>query len=169
MPRPGKHMDILWTPWRFSYVSDGVNRDGCIFCEKIAAERQRDAENLILHRGKRNFVVLNLYPYTTGHAMIAPYAHEPRLAGLDAETRGEMMELGQKIEGALEQTYHPDGFNMGMNLGRSAGAGVAGHVHLHFLPRWTGDSSFMTTIGETRVQPEDLATTYRKLAAFFKG
>ena len=162
-------MDILWTPWRFSYVSEGVKREGCFFCEKIAADREHDPETLILYRGKRNFVVLNLFPYTTGHAMIAPYAHEPRLAGLDAETLGEMMELGQKLENALEQAYHPDGFNMGMNLGRSAGAGVAGHVHLHFLPRWTGDSSFMTVIGETRVQPEDLATTYRKLAAFFKA
>jgi ATP adenylyltransferase len=161
-------MDILWTPWRFNYVSDGVKREGCIFCEKIAADPKLDAENLILHRGKRNFVVLNLYPYTTAHAMIAPYAHQARLAGLDAETLGEMMQLAQKLETILEQTYHPDGFNVGMNLGRSAGAGVADHVHLHFLPRWTGDSSFMTTIGETRVQPEELATTYQKLAAFFK-
>ena len=162
-------MDILWTPWRFSYVSDGVKKGGCIFCEKAAADTRHDAENMILHRGKRNLVILNLYPYTTGHAMIAPYAHEARLAGLDSETLGEMMELARKLEDALEQTYHPDGCNMGMNLGRSAGAGVADHVHLHFLPRWTGDTSFMTVVGETRVQPEDLATTYTKLAGFFKG
>ena len=162
-------MDILWTPWRFSYVSDGVKKGGCIFCEKAAADPKQDAENLILHRGKRNLVILNLFPYTTGHAMIAPYAHEARLAGLDSETLSEMMDLGRRVEDALERTYHPDGFNMGMNLGRSAGAGVADHVHLHFLPRWTGDSSFMTTVAETRVQPEELATTYRKLVDYFKS
>ncbi len=161
-------MDILWTPWRFSYVSEGVKQGGCIFCEKAAADPSRDPENLIVHRGKRNFVILNLFPYTTGHTMIAPYAHEAALGGLDSETLGEMMEFGQKLERALGQTYHPDGFNMGMNLGRSAGAGVADHVHQHFLPRWTGDSSFMTVIGETRVQPEELATTYQKLAAHFR-
>lgn len=161
-------MDILWTPWRFSYVSEGVKREGCFFCDKIAADPKQDAENLILYRGKGNFVMLNLYPYTTGHMMVAPYAHEPRLAGLDPETLSEMILLGQKLEEALEQTYHPDGFNIGMNLGRAAGAGVADHVHLHFLPRWTGDSGFMTVVGETRVQPEDLATTYGKLAAFFR-
>ena len=161
-------MDILWTPWRFSYVSDGVKREGCIFCEKIAADPKHDAENLILYRGKQNILLLNLYPYTTGHAMIAPYAHQARIADLDDEAVGEMMELAQKLEKALERTYHPDGFNMGMNLGRSAGAGVADHVHLHFLPRWTGDTSFMTVVGETRVQPEDLAASYTKLAGFFK-
>ena len=162
-------MDILWTPWRFSYVSDGVKKDGCIFCEKIAADTRQDSENLILCRGKHNIVILNLFPYTTGHVMVAPYAHESRLAGLDTETLSEMMELGQRIEDALEQTYHPDGYNMGMNLGRSAGAGVADHVHLHFLPRWTGDTSFMTVVGETRVQPEVLETTYQKLLPFFRA
>jgi ATP adenylyltransferase len=162
-------MDILWTPWRFSYVSDGVKRQGCIFCEKLAADPKLDAENLILYRGQHNFVILNLFPYTNGHAMIAPYAHQARMAGLDAETLSEMILLSQKLEDALEQAYHPDGFNMGMNLGRSAGAGVADHVHLHFLPRWTGDASFMTVVGETRVQPEDLATTYTKLARFLRS
>jgi ATP adenylyltransferase len=162
-------MDILWTPWRFSYVSDGVKRQGCIFCEKIAADPAHDAENLILCRGQHNVVILNLFPYTNGHAMIAPYAHVARIAELDAATAAEMMALAQKLEKALETVYHPDGFNMGMNLGRAAGAGVADHVHLHFLPRWMGDSSFMTTIAETRVLPEDLSTTYRKLADFFKN
>ncbi len=162
-------MDMLWTPWRFSYVNEGVKQRGCIFCEKAASDCAHDAENLILHRGERNFVILNLFPYTTGHTMISPYAHAATLGELEPEALGEMMELGQKVERALEQTYHPDGYNMGMNLGRSAGAGVAGHVHLHFLPRWTGDSSFMTVISETRVQPEELATTYNKLAGFFKS
>ena len=162
-------MDTLWTPWRFNYVSEGVAKGGCIFCEKAAADDRQDSENLILHRGKHNLVILNLFPYTTGHAMVAPYAHQARLTGLDSDTLAEMMELARKVEDALEQTYHPDGFNMGMNLGRSAGAGVAGHVHLHFLPRWTGDTSFMTVVGETRVQPEELATTYQKLLPFFKA
>jgi ATP adenylyltransferase len=161
-------MDILWTPWRFRYVSEGVKTGGCIFCEKAAADPARDRDNLILHRGQRNLVILNLFPYTTGHIMIAPYAHVATLAELDAETLQEMMTLAQKVETALERTYHPEGFNLGMNLGRSAGAGVADHVHLHFLPRWTGDTSFMTTVGETRVQPEDLATTYDKLVLFFR-
>ena len=161
-------MDILWTPWRFGYVSEGVKKEGCIFCEKAAADSSLDAENLIVHRGKRNIVILNLFPYTTGHVLIAPYAHEARLANLDPETLTELMELSQRLESALQQTYHPEGFNVGMNLGRSAGAGVADHLHLHILPRWTGDSSFMTVIGETRVQPDELSTTYQKLAAFFR-
>jgi len=162
-------MDILWTPWRYAYVSEGVKKGRCIFCEKAAADPSLDRENLVLARARRNLVILNLYPYTTGHTMIAPYTHVATLAELDAETLQEMMVLAQKLETALTQTYHPDGHNLGMNLGRSAGAGVADHVHLHFLPRWTGDTSFMTTISETRVHPEDLATTYDKLVCFFKG
>jgi ATP adenylyltransferase len=161
-------MDILWTPWRFRYVSEGVKTGECVFCEKSAADPKLDRENLILHRGQRNLIILNLFPYTTGHTMIAPYTHVATLAELDAETLQEMMTLAQKIETALGRTYHPEGFNLGMNLGRCAGAGVADHVHLHFLPRWTGDTSFMTTTSETRVQPEDLAVTYDKLARFFR-
>lgn len=161
-------MDILWTPWRYQYVTEGTKKPGCIFCEKVAAAPAQDRENLVLHRAERNFVILNLYPYTTGHTMIAPYAHVATLAELDAKTLQEMMALAQKLEAALAATYKPEGFNLGMNLGRCAGAGVADHVHLHFLPRWTGDSSFMTTISETRVHPEDLASTYDKLVRFFK-
>ncbi len=160
-------MDILWSPWRYRYVSEGVNKSGCIFCEKAAADPAQDRENLILHRAERNFVILNLFPYTTGHTMIAPYTHKATLADLDPETLREMMQLAQRVEAALATAYKPDGYNLGMNLGRCAGAGVADHVHLHFLPRWTGDSSFMTSVGETRVQPEDLAATYDKLAPFF--
>ncbi len=160
-------MDILWSPWRFHYVSEGVKKGGCVFCEKAAADRSRDRENLILYRGRSNYILLNLYPYTTGHAMVAPYAHVARLADLDAESLKEMMALAQRLEEALAAAYSPEGFNLGMNLGRCAGAGVADHVHLHFLPRWFGDSNFMTVVGETRVQPEDLATTYDKLAPFF--
>jgi len=160
-------MDILWSPWRFRYVSEGLNQGGCIFCDQAAADPARDRENLILHRGQSNLIVLNLFPYTTGHAMIAPYAHVAMLSDLEAATLGEMMALAQKLQAALESAYQPEGYNLGMNLGRCAGAGVADHLHLHILPRWTGDSSFMTAVGETRVQPEDLRTTYEKLVRFF--
>lgn len=160
-------MDTLWSPWRFRYVSEGTKSERCIFCDKAAGDTARDREELILHRGRSNFVILNLYPYTTGHAMVAPYAHVAHLADLDAATLSEMMELAQRLQLALEAAYHPEGYNLGMNLGRCAGAGVADHLHLHLLPRWTGDSNFMTVIGETRVHPEELLTTYDKLARSF--
>ncbi len=160
-------MDTLWSPWRFRYVSEGTKSKRCIFCDKAAGETARDREELILHRASSNFVILNLYPYTTGHTMIAPYAHVARLNDLEPATLNEMMVLAQKLQAALESVYHPEGYNLGMNLGRCAGAGVADHLHLHLLPRWTGDSNFMTVIGETRVHPEDLLTTYDKLARSF--
>ncbi len=140
-----------------------------MFCEQAEADPSHDRERLILHRAQSNFVLLNLFPYTTGHAMIAPYAHIGNLGEIKAEILGEMMRLAQKVQAALEATYKPEGYNLGMNLGKCAGAGVADHLHLHILPRWTGDSNFMTVVGETRVQPEDLVTTYDKLAAFFRG
>jgi len=160
-------MDYLWSPWRYRYVSQAGNKEGCIFCEKAAQDASRDREHLILHRGRLNFILLNLFPYTTGHAMVAPYAHVANLEDLATETLNEMMELAQKLQRALKSCYRPEGYNLGMNLGKCAGAGVAAHLHLHLLPRWTGDSNFMTPIGETRVQPEDLATTYDKLAPYF--
>jgi len=160
-------MDYLWSPWRFRYVSEAAKAERCFICDKAAAGLTEDRQNLILHRGRANFVLLNLFPYTTGHGLIAPYAHVSLLNGLPADTLTEMMVLAQKVEAALQEVYKPEGYNLGMNLGRCAGAGVADHVHLHFLPRWTGDSSFMTTIGETSVQPEDLLITYDKLATFF--
>ena len=161
-------MDTLWSPWRFRYVSEGTQSGRCIFCDKAAGDSSRDREQLILHRARFNFVILNLFPYTTGHAMIAPYAHVAKLTDLPAETLSEMMELAQRLHQALEAVYHPEGYNLGMNLGRCAGAGVADHLHLHALPRWTGDSNFMTVIGETRVHPEELSTTYDKLAREFQ-
>lgn len=161
-------MDQLWTPWRFAYVTQGVKGDGCIFCSKAAQPQARDREELILHRARFNFVILNLYPYTTGHAMIVPYAHVAGLASLDRDTLAEMMDLARDLEAALAQAYHPDGYNLGMNLGKAAGAGVADHVHLHVLPRWSGDTNFMTVVGETRVHPEDLSTTYDKLHGVFR-
>ena len=161
-------MDQLWTPARFRYVSQGVERQGCVFCEKAAADAASNREHLILHRARFNFIVLNLFPYTTGHSMVVPYAHVASLASLDSETLREMMESARDLERALEKTYHPEGYNLGMNLGKCAGAGVADHVHLHVLPRWTGDTNFMTVVGETRVQPEGLSTTYDKLSRFFR-
>jgi ATP adenylyltransferase len=161
-------MDYLWSPWRFQYVTEGTKSERCIFCEKAAVDPSSDREHLILHRARFNFVLLNLYPYTTGHTMIAPYAHVADFGELSTETLVEMMELAQRLKAALQSAYSPEGYNLGMNIGRCAGAGVADHVHLHLLPRWTGDSSFMTVIGETRVHPEDLLTTYDKLVGSFR-
>ncbi|MGD0921459.1 MAG: HIT domain-containing protein, partial [Terriglobia bacterium] len=163
-----RSMDTLWSPWRFRYVTEAGKTDRCIFCEKAAGVASHDREQLILHRGRTNFVILNLYPYTTGHTMIAPYAHVADLLELEAQTLREMMELAQKVQAALKATYNPEGYNLGMNLGKCAGAGVAGHLHLHFLPRWGGDTNFMTVVSETRVHPEDLLTTYDKLVGFFR-
>lgn len=161
-------MDQLWSPWRFRYVIEPNKGDVCIFCDYGSGDPSRDRERLILYRGRLNFIVLNLYPYTTGHVMVAPYAHAARLTDVDSATLQEMMDLARSLQTALETTYHPEGYNLGMNLGRSAGAGVADHIHLHFLPRWNGDTNFMTVIGETRIHPEDLLTTYDKLSASFK-
>jgi ATP adenylyltransferase len=154
-------MDYLWTPWRYRYIAEAGNIAGCIFCDLPAANR--DEEMLIVFRGVKNYVVLNRYPYTSGHVMIVPYEHTADFGRLDADTTSEIMVLAQRLQAALDNVYHPDGFNLGMNLGRSAGAGIADHLHLHLLPRWQGDTNFMTTIGETRLEPEDLSTTYEKL------
>jgi ATP adenylyltransferase len=154
-------MDYLWTPWRYRYVAEAKNLTGCVFCSAVAANR--DEELLIVQRGAKNFIILNRYPYTTGHVMIVPYAHTAEFSTLEKDTAGEMMLLSQRIQAALEDVYHPDGFNLGMNLGRSAGAGIENHLHLHLLPRWAGDTNFMTTVGETRLEPEDLSTTYTRL------
>jgi len=160
-------MDYLWSPWRFRYVSQANPTGACVFCEKAAAEPGRDRENLLLYRARSNFILLNLFPYTTGHAMIVPYAHIASLEEAEPATLAEMMELARRLQAALRDCYHPEGYNLGINLGRCAGAGVADHLHLHLLPRWTGDCSFMTTIGETRILPQDLLTTYDKLAPYF--
>jgi ATP adenylyltransferase len=134
---------------------------------KAALDPAQDRKELVLHRGRLNFVLLNLYPYTTGHVMVAPYAHVAQLDQLSQQELVEMMELAQRLQTAIHKSYNPEGYNLGMNLGKCAGAGVEDHLHLHLLPRWTGDSNFMTVVGETRVQPEDLLATYDKLAAFF--
>jgi len=154
-------MDYLWTPWRYQYIAGGAKDDRCIFCD--AAEGHDDAQSLIVFRASKNFVILNRYPYTSGHVMVVPYAHQATLEASDSETLAEMMALAKRIEKVLANLYHADGYNLGMNIGRAAGAGIAGHIHLHVLPRWIGDTNFMTTTGETRVEPEELATTYQRL------
>ena len=156
-------MDYIWSPWRFQYMAE-VTQDKqpeCFFC--TAVKSTHDEETLVVYRGRKAFVILNRYPYTSGHVMIVPYAHVAELNLCDADALKEMMELAQRVEAAFRTNYGPDGMNLGMNLGKAAGAGVAGHLHLHMLPRWIGDTNFMTVTGETRVQPEELQTTFEKL------
>ena len=158
-------MQILWSPWRHEYItSSGFEKSlsDCIFC---AAQQNPsdDKRNLVIHRAIHNFVILNRYPYISGHLMIAPYAHVGELRAAPKEATDEMMDLVKRCEQALRESYNPEGFNVGMNLGRVAGAGVADHIHMHILPRWGGDTNFMSTVGETRVLPEDLTMTYEKL------
>jgi ATP adenylyltransferase len=178
-------MDRLWSPWRYRYVSHAPDDSVCIFCDKAGESKAlaldgvgdkatpaapaRDKENLILWRGRHGYALLNLYPYTTGHLMVTPYAHVAELSGVSTEALAEMMNLAQHAEQILKQVYRCDGLNVGMNLGRAAGAGVAGHVHLHILPRWFADANFMTTIAESRVIPEDLETTWGKLQPLFQA
>ena len=158
-------MDYLWTPWRYAYIAAAKN-DGksneCIFCE---LPELSDKEAKIVYRGKHCFIILNTFPYTSGHVMVVPFAHLDELQKLPEAAANEMMALSQKMEGVLRNVYSPDGVNLGMNIGRAAGAGVAGHVHMHVLPRWVGDTNFMTVVGESRVLPETLEETYRKIRA----
>lgn len=186
-------MDQLWTPWRYAYITqmDGEKqRQGvpaelaawpgdkhCVFCNLIAAadyavaqgmapEQAERAAHIVL-RGQSCFICLNAYPYTSGHVMVIPFDHEASLAALPLETAREMMDLAQQTVGIFEQVYSPHGINLGMNLGKAAGAGVAGHLHLHALPRWLGDTNFMSVIGETRILPEGLDATWERMRTGF--
>lgn len=159
-------MDHLWTPWRSTYISSKAANVDCIFC--YAAASSQDDQTLVVYRAKYNFVILNRYPYTNGHLMIAPYQHASRLSLLDESVTAEMMLLTRLSETVLEAIYRPDGLNVGMNLGEAAGAGIEQHLHLHALPRWKGDANFMTTIGDTRIVPEMLGETYRKVRSGFQ-
>jgi len=158
-------MDYLWSPWRYQYVTTTRSASACIFCDFAASSN--DEENLVVYRGERNFIVLNRFPYTTGHLMIVPYEHVDMLEAASAETVQEMILLARKAQKRLGEIYRPSGYNLGMNLGESAGAGIAGHIHMHVLPRWSGDTSFLTTVAETRVLPEELSETWRKLRTGF--
>jgi len=158
-------MDFLFTPWRYAFVTSAEKASGCLFCEVLRAGD--DEKAFIVHRDKHCFVILNAYPYTSGHVMVVPYQHTDRLQALSPEAAHEMMDLTQRMESILRDLYHPDGLNVGMNLGKAAGAGIAGHIHMHVLPRWVADASFMSVIGETRVLPEELPTTYQRIKAKF--
>jgi len=157
-------MDYLVTPWRYAYITNTQTSE-CVFC--VQANSEDDEKRLIVHRGQHCFVMLNAFPYTSGHVMIAPYEHVDQLQKLAAPAAREMMALAQNLEGILRDVYHPDGLNLGMNLGKAAGAGIAGHIHMHVLPRWIGDTSFVSVIGETRVLPEALETTYQRIKERF--
>ncbi len=181
-------MDYLWTPWRFAYVSGDAGADqrgvpselaawqgdtGCVFCNLLAAtkfaveqgmpQEQADRAARIVARGPQCFILLNAFPYASGHVMVLPYQHVAELHALAPEAATEMMQWAQRIDSAFHRVYKPHGVNFGMNLGKAAGAGVAGHLHLHGLPRWSGDTNFMTVTSETRILPELLDDTWRKL------
>lgn len=161
-------MDYLWTPWRYQYVTAPTKAGECVLC--AAARSADDQQALVVSRGRHHFVILNRFPYTSGHMMVVPYQHVASLQDLPEEAAGELIQAARRCEKHLRALYHPDGLNLGMNLGRSAGAGIADHLHLHVLPRWTGDTNFMTAVGETRVVPEDLSLTWQKVrAAFAEG
>ncbi len=159
-------MDYLWSPWRYSYLTAQHKPEACIFCQMVTAES--DEEALVVFRGEHHFVVLNRFPYATAHLMVAPYRHVADLAGLSDAAANEMMALTRAAERHLRWLYRPDGVNLGMNIGASAGAGVAGHIHMHVLPRWTGDAGFITTVSETRVLGEELPVTWKRLRAEFE-
>jgi ATP adenylyltransferase len=156
-------MDYLLTPWRYAYVSTAEKAAGCVFCNAVNAGD--DEKSLIVHRGQHCFIILNAFPYTLGHVMVVPYAHLDELQKLPAEAATEMMALAQRMETVLRQLYAPDGINLGMNIGKAAGAGIAGHIHMHVLPRWVADANFMTVVGETRVLPELLEETWKRMRA----
>jgi ATP adenylyltransferase len=153
-------MEHLWAPWRMEYILSSKSQ-GCIFCDKPA--ENQDEANYILFRGERNFVILNSWPYNPGHLMVAPYRHVAGLEDLSDEELWEHSDMTRRCVAGLKATLHPDGFNIGLNIGGMAGAGVIGHIHTHIVPRWGGDVNFMPVISDTRVLPEGLASTYRKL------
>lgn len=157
----------LWAPWRIDYIEGARGPQACIFCEP--KEPKDDRARLILHRGRNVFVLLNRYPYSAGHLMVAPFAHQARIEGLDAATQSELMALLGQSARILEATYNCDGLNVGANLGAAAGAGFADHVHFHLVPRWRGDVNFMTSVGEIRVIPTHIERSFDELLPAFRG
>ena len=157
-------MERLYTPWRMKYVTSTHKKlDGCVFCAKLDDDEQFDRENLIVYRGNMTFTVMNIYPYNTGHLMIMPCDHVAKLSDMSVSAQLEMMTLATYFTELLTELMDPDGFNVGLNLGRTAGAGIDSHLHLHIVPRWSGDSNFMSVIGDTRVLPEELSDTYDRI------
>lgn len=164
-------MDLLWSPWRYDYITSEVSgnaddNEACVFC-RILTDPAPDDEKFILHRAGSCFVILNIYPYITGHLMVIPFDHVSDLDALEKVVSDELTDLTKRCQTVLRETYGPDGFNVGINIGKAAGAGVAGHLHQHILPRWIGDSNFMTAVGQTRTIPEALSVTYSKLKPKF--
>lgn len=155
-----KKFDLIWAPWRMEYIKK-VDEPGCVFCKKL--KKKDGPENLVLYRGRKSFIMLNLYPYTNGHIMVAPLKHIKDLEKLDAATLAEMMKLSQKMITVLKKLMHPEGFNVGINIGKVAGAGVLGHVHIHIVPRWNGDHNFMPVLGATKIMPQTLTEVYALL------
>jgi ATP adenylyltransferase len=164
-------VDLLWSPWRYDYVKADESEirrstSGCVFCD-ILSNSASDGEKFILHRAEFNFVILNIYPYISGHLMVIPYSHLAEIVDANKQITDELMDLTKLSQSILKEVYNPNGFNVGMNLGKAAGAGVAEHFHMHVLPRWIGDSNFMTAIGQTRTMPESLDSTFEKLKPKF--
>ena len=157
-------MELLWAPWRVEYIL-GKKSDGCMFCKKI--KEKRDKDNLILHRAERTLVMMNRYPYNNGHLLVCPYKHSRDLEGLDEEEIKDLLSSVSRSTTLLKKALKPDGFNIGMNLGRIAGAGIEDHLHFHIVPRWSGDTNFMPVLAEARVIPEHLEKTYQKLFKLF--
>ena len=157
-------MEQIWAPWRMEYIQQ-EKTEGCILCEKPGQDS--DEANYILYRGDGNYIIVNAYPYTPGHLMVAPYRHRAGLEGLTAAERHEHFDIVSRSVLVLRQLFGPDGFNLGINIGKVAGAGIADHVHTHIVPRWGGDTNFMTIISDVRVIPEALAETYQKLKGKF--
>lgn len=155
----------IWAPWRLRYVKDANKSSECVFCTK--PELGDDREALIVHRGDRCFVILNLYPYTSGHLMVMPFDHLGRLQDIEPAVTAEMMDLAQQAMRRMEEVYSPEGFNVGLNQGRVAGAGVEGHIHLHVVPRWAGDNNYMPVLADTRVMPQSLEESYDALRGGF--
>ena len=159
-------METLWAPWRIEYILS-KKPQGCIFCTKPRDDN--DLGNLILHRGKHHFIIMNAFPYNNGHMMVVPYRHTSTLDGWSTEERAEMMELADLGVTVLKRAMRPDGFNIGINMGQVAGAGIADHIHLHIVPRWNGDTNFMPVLSDTRVISEALTATFEKLKATLEG
>lgn len=154
-------MEHLWSPWRMTYIEKHKEEGGCVFCQALAMSD--GPENLIIYRGKLAFIILNRFPYTSGHLMAVPYSHQASLESLEAPARADVFELATRSLAVLRQVYNPQGFNLGVNIGEAAGAGILDHVHLHVVPRWTGDTNFMSALSQTRVLPEILEDTYRRV------
>jgi len=157
----------LWAPWRMTYIRGQSKEKGCIFCNRLKKSKKSDHKNLVLFRGKRAFVILNRFPYTSGHLMVAPIQHVAKIEELDSQTSCEIFELIQRSIVALKKAFSPSGFNVGANLGECAGAGIKDHLHFHIVPRWAGDTNFMPVIGDIRVVSQDLKETYNELIKVF--